>query len=932
MSVGNHGARIGAAAFALGISLSGPQVASAHADPTAEDSPAVSSESASPDTGSTSTRAPRIGKDSTAQVAPRRGLPAPDTALTDPVPAIEEMVDDEALTENPETAEPDVPEPEASAPVRQSRNVGRTATALFPESESAPPVAVSGAEAPQTPDTPAGSAFSDVTSPDPDPPTAAPAPAAAVATLDAVPVQTPAALRSLPQPATSAADAVVLPAPVPATAVTAVATAVTGFFDSAANWLSSLPASPVTQFLEGALLLVRRAVFEAFPSLNAGQTTGQNGDQDSGQNPVDPAYFTDEELRAYLLGLAEQQYGHLFGQTVPVYGYGWGPYPLYLRSDAALSGSGPSHSDTNTQVNGVDEADFVETDGRYIYTARGGQLTIVDTGDLSVASQAQLSGYAVGQYLSGDRLTVVTQTGSGWYGPMVRPAPGYHWGPWTPQTTVTVYDITDRAAPVVVTQTTFDGDYQSSRSVDGVVYLVLGRSVNLPAPAYTETVRPPKGDPIYLYDGPAVNSTQLDAPTLSAKIMPPYPGGGPTVYRTYETWDQYVARVGYSIVEDSLPHVYSVDAEGNLTDLGVLAGAEDIVRPQSGDQSSLVTVVTVDSAAAEGNSSFSDSVATMVSGWGSAVYMNQGALYVATSQGRDTGSGWTTDTHIDRFTASGTELEWGGSGTVSGTLINQFAMDEKDGYLRVATQTNDSSIVDGVWRNEQSSGVYVFDTAGGTLTQVGSLTGLAPGEHLYAVRYEGDTAYLVTFLQTDPLFVIDMSDPQNPILLGELVIPGFSNYLQSVGDGLLLGIGQEREPGTWNTHLIASLFDITDPSTPIQIDRDFLDADSQWSSSEAQFDHHALLYSAEDGLLVVPVSASGHVPGSGYRHEQYLKVMRVGPDGIAVVGEIHPPESAVRTIRIGEVLYVVGETSVTAYRISDLSEIGSTAPSRAALV
>lgn len=221
------------------------------------------------------------------------------------------------------------------------------------------------------------------------------------------------------------------------------------------------------------------------------------------------------------------------------------------------------------------------------------------------------------------------------------------------------------------------------------------------------------------------------------------------------------------------------------------------------------------------------------------------------------------------------------------------------------------------------NGVYVLDTEGDTLDVVGSVTGLAPGEQLYAVRFAGDTAYLVTFLRTDPLFAVDLSDPAAPSVEGELVIPGFSNYLQSVGEGLLLGIGQEREAGTWNTRMHVSLFDVSDGADLTQIDRQFLDSDAQWSWSEAQFDHHAVLYSAEDGLLVVPVAASGYDPQTGaYRYDTTLQVLGVDATGITVRGVIHTDGTVNRTVRIGDVLYAIGEDQVTAYSLADLSEIG----------
>jgi len=687
---------------------------------------------------------------------------------------------------------------------------------------------------------------------------------------------------------------------VPAVSAVTMNAMVTGFLDSASNWFSGLPDNPATEFLQGAMLLVGRALINLVRTLSPGQTTGQT-------SGAGAAYYTEQELRDYLLELAQQQYGNLFGQTVAVYGNG-GPWlDYYVKVGGAVTGPGIT-SDTNTQVNGVDEADFVETDGHYIYVAHNDQLSIVGT-DLTVASQSSLSGNVVGEFLAGDRLTVITQTGTGWYGPMVRMA--YLPWQWNPQTTVTVYDVTDRTAPAVVTQTSFDGGFQDARAVDGVVYVVLQRGLNLPAPQYTDT--PVDNGVVAPFDG------VLSADPLSARWA-----WDPTVTanRTYETWDEYVARVGDQIVDLSLPHAYSVDPEGNTVDLGLIAGAGDIVHPHSGDAQSVLTLISVDSANTAAGSAFSDSVGTMVSQGGNTIYMGHDAMYVGTTEYQYSDTGSSVDTRIDRFAIGGTNVAWQASGVVSGALINQFAMDEQGGYLHVATHTDEYDYVNDIWSTRNDNGVYVLDTAGDTLDLVGSLTGLAPGEQLYAARFVGNSAYLVTFVQTDPLFAIDLSDPAAPTLQGELVIPGFSNYLQPVGDGLLLGIGQERETGNWNTHVHATLFDVSDRTNPTQIIRQYLTDDTQWSWSDAQFDHHALLYSAEDGLLVVPVYGSGYDPDSDtYFSEQLLKVMRVSASGIEVLGDIHTDQSVFRTVRVGDVLYAVSDSSVTAYSLSDLTQI-----------
>lgn len=196
---------------------------------------------------------------------------------------------------------------------------------------------------------------------------------------------------------------------VPADPAAAMSMVVNGFLSSTSNWVSGLPSNPVTELLQGAFLLVRRALTDLFPTLNPGQTTGQT----SGITVA--SYYTEQDLRAYLLELAQAQYGSLFGQTVPVYGNGGAWLDYFLKAESAVSAPGIT-SDTNTQVNGVDEADFVETDGEYLYVAHNGQLSIVGA-DLAVASQSSLSGNVVGEFLAGDRLTVITESGYGWYGP-----------------------------------------------------------------------------------------------------------------------------------------------------------------------------------------------------------------------------------------------------------------------------------------------------------------------------------------------------------------------------------------------------------------------------------------------------------------------------------------------------------------------------------
>lgn len=886
-----RGARIGAAAVALGFSLAGPQhIAIAAAD--SDTDSAAASGATDQNAGPSSVNPSRAGAATRARAAKpvRHGTSEDSTGGADASTA--------GATTTGGGSNP--PRPAASVrPRKDSPNDSPAPSGPLPAATQP-----SGATSPQS-NTPGA-------------PTAGLPTPTASATAAAAPATEPSAARrarGLAAPKPVAAQPVIGSAAVAAD----VMTAMTSFFDSATHWLSGLPASPVTNFLQGALLLVRRALLNPGPGSGSGQTGGQTG-TGSGATTGTSTYFTEQELRDYLLALAKQRYGGMFGQTLPHYNY---LYMLGGRPVAINDATGGGiKSDTNTQVNGVDEADFVETDGNYLYVARNGKLTILGA-DSAITSETTLRDNVVGAFLSGDRLTVITQTGfGGWYGPMVRMAYGPWWD-WNPQTRVTVFDVSDRSAPTVASETLYDGSLHDARAVDGKVYLVLDRAIDLPEPLYTAVPGPDAGGWSDLVLGSSGDARRFAKPIR-------WDGDGPSVsgYRTYETWDEYAARVGDDIVSASLPHAFTVAPDGTLVDLGVVVDAADIVRPGADDRQSVVTVVSIDSLNASPGSGFADSVAGLVATNGNAIYMTPDALYVATSEGDYSEFVSTTNTRIDRFAIDGLDLAWQASGVVPGTLINQFAMDEYNGYLNVATHTWASSWTPtadggvGTWSTRNESGVYTLDTTGNVLDEVGRLTGLAPGEQLFAVRFVGDMAYLVTFLQTDPLFAIDRSDPTAPTLQGELVIPGFSNYLQPVGDGLLLGIGQEREPGTWNSRLHVSLFDVTDATNPIQIERQFLDEGAQWSSSDAQYDHHALLYSAEDGLLVVPMLSSGYDSTGNYTYKQTLKVMRVDASGIEVLGEIQTDEPVIRTARIGDVLYAVTDSNVTAYRLSDLSEVG----------
>jgi uncharacterized secreted protein with C-terminal beta-propeller domain len=276
------------------------------------------------------------------------------------------------------------------------------------------------------------------------------------------------------------------------------------------------------------------------------------------------------------------------------------------------------------------------------------------------------------------------------------------------------------------------------------------------------------------------------------------------------------------------------------------------------------------------------------------VYGSTKHLYVATQRWIDpntpaTGLPSSTTTLISRFDVSDPDsTTYEGSGSVPGYLLNQYSMSEQDGDLRVASTTEP------IWwegAQQQPSRSLVTVLRGKAMTTVGQVDGLGHGQRIYSVRFAGDVGYVVTFRQIDPLYVIDLSDPTNPRVQGELEIPGYSAYLHPVGPGRLLGVGQGA----------ASLFDVSDPSAPKLLSKVDLGGFSQ-----AEYDPHAFLYWGPKKLALLPLS--GDVVG--------LRV--AGP--LAEAGRIGHA-GAQRSIVVVGRIYTVGYDGVMASDLDSFAQL-----------
>jgi len=466
--------------------------------------------------------------------------------------------------------------------------------------------------------------------------------------------------------------------------------------------------------------------------------------------------------------------------------------------------AGVDYSTTNVQEEGVDEPDIVKTDGRRLVALAGNHLRVVDvTGDEpKLRASLPLGDGGTELLLSGDRVLVIAPAGAAVYrggaaasDVAIAPVPG---GPgfYQQKTTVSVVDISDPSAPKVTSKLALDGGYVASRVTDGVARFVL------------------RSTP------PAIQREQ-EKPLAQTTI------------------DDWLPRYTYTDVAEP-----AASAEGRAVECDAVRHTVEFAGID------LLTVVSVDPDDPRPGNGAS------VMGAGETVYASHDRLYV-------TSNDWNLDPAAARAGSPSTQVhafdisdeittKYVASGRVEGQLLNSFAMSEHEGVLRVATTTTD--VTDG----NTESRVVTLRVDGDKLVQAGMVGGLGKGERIYAVRFLGDQGYVVTFRQVDPLYVIDLSDPDKPALKGELKIPGYSAYLHPIAEHRLLGIGQAATDRGQRLGTQASVFDVSDPANPKQVAVRRL---GSWGS-EAEYDHHAFLWWGRTKLAVVPVEGNVAVRGA----------------------------------------------------------------------
>lgn len=270
------------------------------------------------------------------------------------------------------------------------------------------------------------------------------------------------------------------------------------------------------------------------------------------------------------------------------------------------------------------------------------------------------------------------------------------------------------------------------------------------------------------------------------------------------------------------------------------------------------------------------------------------------------------NTQLARYELRGGEINYTSSGTVPGAILNQFSMDEYNGYFRIATTKSSSQKCVSMvgydyfgWESETSSGIYVLDKS---LAVAGSVEGMGETEHIKSVRFDGDIGYLVTFRQTDPLFAVDLSDPTSPTILSALKIPGFSSYLHLYDDGLLMGLGYDADEETgWTSYIKLSMFDISSPTDVTEKHTFVLDGIG-WS--EATRNHKAIIVDAKHNIIGFEGEHTYFV--FGYSSENGFEKR--------AEKEFDAMTWLVRGLYIGDEFFLCTDHSVTKYRLDDLTQ------------
>lgn len=564
-----------------------------------------------------------------------------------------------------------------------------------------------------------------------------------------------------------------------------------------------------------------------------------------------------------------------------------GPRMEFANDEAAdsVGTTGGETSSTNVQVKGVDEADIIKNDNRYIYIINGLKISVIDSVDDSVKTiDLKDQFFPEEAYLKGDTLVVLgTLYKKVTYTPYGRdttePVTDEYYYYSTGSTVVSVIDVSNKSDMKIKRTVIYDDAYLvSSRMIDDNLYLVLNQYVRfdnreIVIPTYQDTVE----------------GGQVEAPLSSIYIMKGYKG-----YYSYNIVSSLniktTEKINYEIYLGYFRNIYS-----SLNNLYVV---NEIYTGYYEDEKFKIPELVVDNRYS------------------------------------------TTFSNIYRFNIAEGKLTYKARTLIAGSIKDQFSMDEYEGIFRVAATVSTYEAVEDVptiqgdvvisifpsrmVNFKTESFVYTFDIADDKFEKLDSLGGIGVGETIYSVRFDKTLGYVVTFRQIDPLYKIDFSDPYNIVILGELKSPGVSDYLHLHGEAYIVGIGRGSESDTVGSlrGVKVSLFKVNGKELE---EVDVYHFEGDYSYTPVTYNHLSLITLESKGLYIFPVTIYQY--NENYSYGSYIAVVEVddATETITLKGLIAKQEETAhryyydspRAVVVNSKLYSIFDSEVVINALDD---------------
>ena len=535
-----------------------------------------------------------------------------------------------------------------------------------------------------------------------------------------------------------------------------------------------------------------------------------------------------------------------------------GAVTMGLAEDAAAPTGGGAKSSTdfsqtNIQVQGVDEADIVKNDGKYLYIVSGEKITIIDAypaDQATILSNLDIKGIADEIFINENKLVVFGREKYSYEEPMplAEPVQGVAkiastsiYPYYSQKSFIKVYDIADKENPSLDKEITYEGDYYDSRMINNYVYAIVNQPINyrdddivmplIKDGAVTSAIMP---ENIYYFDMPDYNyrlttifALNLDDNNLEkANFLTGYTQ---TIFvsqeNIYLTSQKQISYIDYQKKLFEETYVKLVDAS-------TASQLKDAIDNKDYNKVQELLEEHYNKLSQNERDKFQKDLAEKMQDVEAEIQKE------------------IQKTIVHKISINKDEIKYLARGEVPGTVLNQFSMDEYQGNFRIATTTGD------LFSGSSLNHMYVLDE---NLDTIGRLEDLGYKEKIYSVRFIDERAYMVTFKKIDPLFVIDLSNPENPSVLGELKIPGYSDYLHPYDANHIIGIGKEAVDAgdnnrdfAWYQGIKLSLFDVSDVNNPKELSK--FNIGDRGTDSEALYEHKAFLFDKEKELLVIPIS------------------------------------------------------------------------------